>query len=731
MKILIYGGTTEGRQLAEILKRNGLEPVVSVATEYGEEVMEDADPSIKVRTGRMNEQEMHELAAAGGFCAVVDATHPFAAEVSCNIRNSLRGTGIPLLRLKRDVDVIEEVRENNKDGLPISDMKDTRIAEGSLSDTSGAAKNADCRWFRTVQECAEALYETKGNVLLTTGSKELKEFCRNPELKSRIFARVLPGEGSLRLCRETGLSGRQIIAMQGPFSKEMDLATIHQFDIRILVTKESGHTGGADAKMKAAKEAEISCFIIQRPDEHSEEPALSFEETLEKLADLTGMQLSLNESDAQEAGGKELTIALAGIGMGTEATMTAEVREAIKGADYLFGAERMLRNVQSPSCKARYAAYKSGEIAAKIRVIAEKDPAAHIVVLFSGDSGFYSGAAGTREALMAAGFRKEQIRTLPGISSLSYLSAAAGIPWQDAAIVSLHGVPEQKWKAELTATLRQSGKVFFLTSGASDVRQLGAFLKGAAADCTVVLGFQLSYPEERISRYSAEECMSVETDGLYAGFILRNSTQNRENVHIDGTKTILTPGIRDDRFIRGKVPMTKEEIRILSICKLHLQAGSVLYDIGSGTGSIAVEAALIPGMGDVYAIEQDPEAVGLIRSNAEKFGAAGVHVVEGMAPGIIKEQELPAPSHAFIGGSKGNLREILKVLREKNPGMRVVITAVTMETIRDIQNMMETFPITDDEIIAVSVSKAAKMGHYHLMQAANTVYVFSFNFACG
>lgn len=119
--------------------------------------------------------------------------------------------------------------------------------------------------------------------------------------------------------------------------------------------------------------------------------------------------------------------------------------------------------------------------------------------------------------------------------------------------------------------------------------------------------------------------------------------------------------------------MTKEEIRHISICKLCLQADSVLYDVGSGTGSIAVEAAALSEDLSVYAIEQKENAVALIRKNAEQFGLENIHIVHAKAPEGM--DELPAPTHAFIGGSGGNLREILTCLRGENPGIRIVINA--------------------------------------------------------
>ena len=186
-------------------------------------------------------------------------------------------------------------------------------------------------------------------------------------------------------------------------------------------------------------------------------------------------------------------------------------------------------------------------------------------------------------------------------------------------------------------------------------------------------------------------------------------------------------GIPDSEFHRGDVPMTKEEVRALTICRLELTEHSVFFDIGSGTGSIAVEAAaLSPGI-RVFAIERNPEGVELIRKNAERFGTENVTVTEGAAPEALAG--LPAPTHAFIGGSGGKLREILAKLRSMNPSVRVVMNAVSLETVAEIQGIFRDMPVRDESVSLIAVSRAEKLGRYHLMKAQNPVYLVAFQFA--
>lgn len=185
-----------------------------------------------------------------------------------------------------------------------------------------------------------------------------------------------------------------------------------------------------------------------------------------------------------------------------------------------------------------------------------------------------------------------------------------------------------------------------------------------------------------------------------------------------------TPGIPDSAFIRGDVPMTKEEIRVLSVCKLHLDANSVVYDIGSGTGSVAVEIARLSPNIAVYAVEVADEGISLINQNAANFGCKNIHVVQSLAPAGL--EDLPAPTHAFIGGTKGNLKEILAALRVKNPKIRIVGTAVTLETVAEMQNALKNLPVSDVDIVQVSVSRAEKVGSYHMLKANNPVFIYSF-----
>ena len=684
--VLIYAGTTEGRELACKLVEAGIPSEVCVATEYGMQVMQEetASQEIRVRQGRLSVEEMRSLLTENSYFAIVDATHPYATEVTKNIQLSTEGTGLPLFRLARDLGEAPELTEQ-------------------------------CRYFASAETCAEELSQGEGMILLTTGSKELEVFCKKEALRKRLVVRVLPGKESMELCWKNGLEGKQIIAMQGPFTKEMNLATIRQYEITGLVMKESGKVGGADEKLEAAKEAGISCYVIRRPGKE-EGAVYSFSEVLEAVLKLAGENGSTEQTCAQSA---SLDIMLAGIGMGASKQRTVELEERLAETDYLFGAQRMLEGIRAR--KKSYPYYLTKDILPCLEEIQKKDTGRqNITILFSGDTGFFSGAEKMYQALQ--GLKNASVRLLPGISTLSALSAKFGIRWQDAMILSTHGTVKEQWKTELLFGARRERKIFFITSGPEDIQEIGKLLQehGLSESYEIKLGYQLSYEKERLMEITVAEAERISEPGLYAGFLI--STREKKN----SVSAQITPGFADDTFLRGQVPMTKEEVREISICKLHLTEDAVVYDVGSGTGSIAMEVAALSPWIKVYAMECQDEAIALIQKNKEARGAFNVKILQAMAPEGM--EDLPAPTHVFIGGSKGNLRGILSEIYQKNPRARIVMNAISLESIAQMQELMKEWPVTDLEITTVSVSKAKKAGAYHLMQAANPVTIFSFTF---
>ena len=673
-EILIFAGTTEGRELSEYLAAAGIAHTLCVATEYGKIVLKE-HPCVKVHKGRMDREEMEIYIKNGNFGAVVDATHPYAEVVTQNIRHAMQDMDIPYLRLKRESNV-----------------------------TSSYEK---IQYFKDSVSCARALEKTDGNILLTTGSKELSVFVKFIDKKERLYARVLPGIESLQLCMDCGIAGRQILALQGPFSTQMNEAMLRQYQIKWLVTKASGNAGGYQEKLDAAQNLDIPVFVIGCP---AEQECHTFEEVCGQLEKICGQVIRRKTG---------FRITLAGIGMGNPDCLTKEVERAIADADILLGADRMIAGYQPKIEKMPY--YTSEQIIPYLEKMSKGTVGRDdikTVILFSGDTGFYSGCQKLYDALLRAvndGRLQADVTVMPGISSVAYLAACMGENYQDAVICSMHG----KELPDLAKKIRKGKRLFLLMSGLKDVHKLGKLLLNAGlTECTVTAGYQLSYPEQRIMELRPEECMQLQEDGLYICCI-KNPDPERKT---------LTHGRKDGEFIRDKVPMTKEEVREVSICKLKLYEGAVVYDIGSGTGSVAAEIAGLSDEIKVFAVEYKEEAVSLIAQNKEKFGLDNIEIVSGKAPDGL--EELPVPTHAFIGGSSGRMKEILSALYQKNSQMRVVINAISMETICEMKEVLSAFPIQNEDVVQIQASRAKRVGTYHLMQAENPVWICSFDF-CG
>lgn len=668
-KPIIFSGTTEGRQMSERLSAAGIDHIVCVATGYGELVMQK-NPHADIRQGRLDAEGMQELIASEAS-SVFDATHPYAAEVSENIRTACESTRRGYVRILR--------------------------AEPESGSVAGS------RVFEDAASCAEALKETEGNILLTTGSRDIAVYAADPGVRSRLFARVLPSEESIRYCSAADISGRQVIAMQGPFSHEMNAAVIRQYDIRVLVTKASGTAGGFFEKLAAARECGIPAYVIGRP---ADVQGMPVSEALEVFFDIKPV----------------MRIDLIGAGPGRESLMTSEAGEALKKAEIIFGSERMTAPYKD---RETYPKYLAGDI---IPVLEERRPE-RAAVLFSGDSGFCSGASKMLTELSAwfeeSGIGHE-IRLHPGISSFAYLSAVTGEPYTDAGLCSMHGrAGDERNEKEVLRAVKEHRSTYLLLSGCEDVRKLGGMLiVNGLGGCMVVLGRQLSYPEERIELLSPEECTHVTESGLYTALIMNGGAAADEAADAAEGAGALMPVIGDGEFIRAKVPMTKENIRHLSIIKLGLREDSVFYDIGSGTGSVACEAAMLSSSLKVYAVEMRKAACELTKKNAEKFGLSNIRIVNGRAPEAF--EGLEAPTHAFIGGSSGSLRDMLDAFAMAPGRVRVVINAVSLETMAEIQRLLPEYEVTDLSIEQISVTRSRELGSYHLMTAENPVIITAF-----
>jgi len=652
-KICIFAGTTEGRELAEFLAGQPVAVTVCVATEYGETLLPSAS-NITVSSQPLPPEEIESMFRRESFDLAVDATHPYAASITESIWRACQKTGTEYLRLLRD--------------------------SGSSGEEGVFVEN--------VETAVQYLSRVSGNILLTTGSKDLPVFSGIRDFSQRVYARVLPMDASLKACQQAGLQPSHILAMQGPFSREMNAAMLRMISAEYLVTKDGGSPGGFDEKAAAAEDAGAKLVVIGRPPQRE---GIS----LSKVIDLVMSRYGLSSRPK---------VTVVGIGPGSRETMTGEVRAAIDQADGLIGASRMLKAVSHPG-QAVFQAIAPEAIA---NVIFSHPECRRFTVVMSGDVGFFSG---TRKLLpMLPGC---EVRVLPGISSLVYLCARVNQSYEDVIPVSLHGR-----QRDIAQDVRRHRRVFALVGGEDGMKNLCVRLTEAGlGGVRMYIGERLSYPDEKITEGTAETLAS----GMYAAL----SAALIEN---DCLNAIVTSGLPDDWFQRasgekGIIPMTKSEIRAICLGKLQLTPDAVCWDVGAGTGSVSIEMARLASEGQVYAIERKEDACILLRENTQKFSLSNVTVVPGTAPENCVQ--LPPPTHVFLGGTGGNLSEILKAVLDKNPSARIVASAITLESIGELTECMKAFGFREQEVVSVTVAKDRKAGDYHLMTGQNPIYIFT------
>ena len=672
-KVLVFAGTTEGYEICRFLADHQVRTMGFVATEYGGKSLTENE-YLTVQTGRLDETAMEQVFIQEKPEMVLDATHPYAAEVTVNIRTACEKTQTLYRRVLRE--------------------------SGSREDKAV--------YVESVQAAAQYLDQTQGNVLLTTGSKELAGFTGMKNYQERLYARVLSLPNVMQACAELGFEGKHLIGMQGPFSRELNAAMLRQYRCKYLVTKDTGKAGGFQDKIDAALECDAVPVIIGRP---LKEEGMSVKECKRFLTEYFSLT-------------HQPHITLLGIGMGSREMLTVQGKNSLDQADLLIGARRMVDSVRRPDQDV-FIEYRSQEIKDYIDSHPEYD---NIVIVLSGDVGFYSGAKklldvlqqnklsqnsfGSETAGQSSSVQntvKPEIQVQCGISSVVYFMSKIGLSWDDAKIVSAHGR-----RCNLISYIHNEKKVFAILGTSDGVAVLASKLVDyGMSDVLLYVGENLSYDNEKIFVKTAGELTEYTGNPLSVICAVNESAGKRLETH----------GIKDEEFIRGKAPMTKEEVRTVSLSKLRLTEDSVCYDVGAGTGSLSIEMALRAHQGKVWAIEKKEDAVELIRQNKVKFAADNLEIIEGLAPEALKD--LPVPTHAFIGGSSGNLKEILQILIEKNPQVRIVINCITLETVSEALETAKEFGFEENEIVQLSAARSKAIGRYHMMMGENPIYIIT------
>lgn len=395
-----------------------------------------------------------------------------------------------------------------------------------------------------------------------------------------------------------------------------------------------------------------------------------------------------------------MNVTLIGMGSGQPENLTLQGLAALRQADLILGARRLLAVLPAGCTENRAAAYRPDEVAELLQT----SGAENAVLVYSGDTGFYSGASSMMEKLEALGVRA---RVLPGLSSIQLLAAALGRPWQGWNLVSAHGRT-----CDPVAECMQGRPTFFLTGGSEDPATLCAQLAAEGfGDVQAVVGQCLGTPEEKLFRGSVKELAAGRFNSLSVLLVEAAEVLPRR-----------APGLPDKAFERGDVPMTKQEVRAAVLAKLAVRPEDILWDVGAGTGSVSVELALAAPRGRVYAVECRPEGCALIKANREKFRTRNLVLVEGLAPAALSD--LPAPDAVFIGGSKGSLAAIVDAALDKNPDARICVSAIALETLSATVAALTAKGRTV-QVSQIAVSRAKAVGGLHLMMAQNPIYLIT------
>lgn len=394
---------------------------------------------------------------------------------------------------------------------------------------------------------------------------------------------------------------------------------------------------------------------------------------------------------------------LVGIGPGTREYILPKAVEAMESAEVIIAAKRMIPMLQGLLSEEKCILPMRG-IRETIDMIEEALKAQEVALIVSGDPLMYSLLRTLKKDEKGA---KMEIEVIPGIGSLQMLGARCGISMEEAKIISVHGRTQKR--GSIAMAVFEHSDCFFLCSKEQGPAWLSEImLEYHLEDVTVYAGSQLSYDEEEIISASPKEMSQKEFPSLCVALI-----------HNDNPRQVGRVGLLQDAdFIRGKTPMTKEEVRAIILQKLRLSPDSIVWDVGAGTGSVTIECARFCPFGEVYAIERSEAAIALIEKNKEKFQVPHVKIFAGTAKEQIKK--LPRPDTVFIGGSGGDLELIIDYLASFPGKIKVVVSAVTVETLAQACHCLLKYD-KDYEMTQISIGKSRKLGNYHIMDNNNPV----------
>ena len=377
--------------------------------------------------------------------------------------------------------------------------------------------------------------------------------------------------------------------------------------------------------------------------------------------------------------------------------------ELIGQADLLIGGERQLALFPEFIGEKLAIGNNLGAVVERL-----KGHAGNPVVLASGDPLFFGIGRHLLRNLPEADFE-----FLPNVTSVQYAFAKICLPWDDAVFVSTHG----RGVKEAVDRIVANDKAAVLTDEQNNPAAIARELIERGRDgYSAWLCENLGSGEERIVRTDVRGLLDMPAAALNVLILIKE-------YEAGGEEYIPTLGIPDEEFATVKKLITKEEVRAVSLAKLRLRHDMLLWDIGAGSGSVSIEADQLLPNGEVYAVERNPQCLAFLKENLGKFQSRHINVVAGEAPGCF--DDLPDPDRVFIGGSGGNLWEILKAIDGRLPAAgRVVINAVTLDTLTAATEYFENAGY-QLEVVTVNIARTRPLTDYKLFEAHNPVFVIT------
>lgn len=407
-------------------------------------------------------------------------------------------------------------------------------------------------------------------------------------------------------------------------------------------------------------------------------------------------------------------VTIVGVGLGDERYLTLEAREILTSAKKVYTTARI--GIELQNILKEIISFKVSEI---IEMIKESDE--DMVIMVSGDTGFYSLAQ-----TIAKGIKNVsniELKIVNGISSMQYFFAQLGSSFENVVLASAHGR-----KTNLVALATYNQRVFALTGGESKVKDIcKEFVEYEMDFLKITVGENLGYENQKIYSGKPSEIVEKEISDL-AVMLIENENPANPNTFI-----------KDEEIERGNAPMTKEEIRHISLAKLNILPNDIVYDIGAGTGSVTLDMAKRANKSLVYAIEQKEDALELVKLNKKRFGIYNIKLVFGKAPDKMDDWE--APDKVFIGGSGKNMMQIIDFIVEKHKSdyekcqdkskyngaksIKFVINTIALESLTEANQILENGKFTNVEYLSVATAKSKKVAGYNMMMANNPIYIIS------